>query len=202
MRKKIIGICGSPNSKNSTTMFALEKAIDVCRQSGLETEIIMLGDMQFGGCTDCSGCRKKLTCTLDDDFKNRILPILADPSVGGIIFASPVYFGGVTAQMKALIDRSVMFRRNGFMFSNVVAGVITVGRSRNGGQELAAMELIKSALIQGMIIVPDAPPTSHFGGNLWSGHPDSVEHDEAGISTAVNLGKNVAQLVNKLNHQA
>lgn len=196
---KIIGICGSPKKKNSTTMYSLQKALDECVNAGFETEIISLAENKFYGCSDCGYCRDKLDCSQKDDFTNNILPKLADENVVGIIFASPVYFGGVTSQMKTLMDRSVLFRRNGFRWEKMVAGALTVGRSRNGGQELAAMDIVKNCMIQGMTIVPDASPTSHFGGNLWSGKPEGVETDEIGIQTAMNLGKRIAVTAKKLN---
>jgi len=196
---KIIGISASPKKKDSTTLFALEQAIQVCKYEGIDTEIIDLSQYSFNGCIDCGMCRGKLTCSQNDDFKNKILPILDNKDIKGMIFASPVYFGGVSSQMKAFMDRSVMFRRNGFAFENIVAGAITVGRSRHGGQELAAMDIIKNALIQGMIVVPDASPTSHFGGNLWSGYPDKINKDDVGIKSAINLGKNIIKIVKKLN---
>ena len=191
--KKILGICGSPNKENSTTLFALRKALDVCANEGFDTEIIELSKYRFGGCIDCGACKKKLTCSQKDDFKEQLIPKLSDPAIAGIIFASPVYFGGVTGQMKSFIDRAVIFRRNGFLFANKVAGALTVGRSRNGGQELASLDVIKAALIHGMVVVPDAAPTSHFGANLWSGHADGIEGDSSGQDTAVNLGINMAR---------
>lgn len=195
---KIIGICGSPRKKDSTTLFGLQKALEACAKEGFETEIINLSEYTFGGCTDCDFCRSQLNCLLEDDYTTHILPKLTDNSIVAIIFASPVYFGGVTSQMKAFMDRSVLFRRNGFRWERMVAGALTVGRSRNGGQELAAMDIVKNCMIQGMTIVPDASPTSHFGANLWSGKPDGIETDEIGIQTAINLGKRVAQTAKKL----
>ena len=190
---KIIGVCGSPKKNKSTTLFALNKAMEVCAGEGFETEIIELATLDFNGCKDCGACKKKLACSQKDDFSEQIIPKLQDPNIAGIIFASPVYFGGITSQMKAFIDRAVIFRRNGFLFADKVAGALTVGHSRNGGQELTAMDIVKAALIHGMVVVPDAAPTSHFGANLWSGHPDTIENDQAGIATAVNLAKNMAR---------
>jgi len=195
---KILGICGSPRKANSTTLFALEKALAAVEERGGDTQLLRLSQYTFSGCIDCGVCRKKPDCSIDDDFKQTIIPLLKDPEVKGMIYASPVYFGGVTWQMKAFLDRSVLFRRNGFQFENRVAGVLTVGRSRHGGQELAAMDLVKNCLIHGMIVVPDSSPTSHFGGLLWSGIPGGIENDRMGIETAVNLGKKMAEIVKKL----
>ncbi|MFP4418680.1 MAG: flavodoxin family protein [Chitinispirillaceae bacterium] len=195
---KVVGICGSPKKQNSTTLFGLQKAMDAVAQCGLETEIVSLSRYDFTGCVDCGKCRKEYTCWLDDDFTNTILPLLKDDDIKGMILASPVYFGGVSSQMKTFIDRCVLFRRNGFRFENLIAGVLTVGRSRNGGQELTAMDLVKNAMIQGMTVVSDASPTSHFGGILWSGKTGGIEQDDVGIMTAENMGKRVGELVNKV----
>lgn len=197
----ILGICGSPKKKGSTTLFALKKALSAAEKTGVKTRLLKLADYKFSGCIDCGGCRSKLECSLKDDFSLKIFPILRDPEIKGFIYASPVYFGGVTAQIKAFIDRCVLFRRNDFLFEDKVAGVLTVGKSRHGGQELAALDLIKNCLIQGMIVVPDASPTSHFGGLLWSGKPEGIEKDKMGIQTAHNLGKKVALTIKKLHKE-
>lgn len=195
---KILGICGSPKKNNSTTLFALKKVMETVEEQGVETEILNLADYQFSGCIDCGYCRKQLDCSQKDDFQQHIIKILNQSDISGFVFASPVYFGGISAQMKALIDRSVMFRRNGFIFEDKIAGVLTVGRSRNGGQELAAMDLVKNALIQGMTVIPDGSPTSHFGAIFHSGHKEGIEQDALGMETAENLGKKIASLSKKL----
>ena len=194
---KILGISASPKKNDSTTLFALKKVLEAAENEGVETQLLDLSHYKINGCVDCGYCRNTLDCSQKDDFQKEIINILKDPEIGGIVYASPVYFGGITSQMKALIDRSVMFRRNGFMFEDKFAGVLTVGRSRNGGQELAAMDLIKNALIQGMVVLPDASPTSHFGALLHSGHTDGIENDKMGLDTAVNLGKKMANFVKK-----
>jgi len=196
---KIVGICGSPKGENSTTRFALNKALGAAERLGVTVQLIELKDYQFTGCQDCGLCRKQLDCSLNDDFKHKLLNLFKEKEIKGMIYASPVYFGGVTAQMKAFMDRCIPFRRNGYLFEDRVAGVLTVGKSRHGGQELTAMDLVKNCLIHGMTVVPDRSPTSHFGGMLWSGHPDGIENDKAGIETAENLGKRVAEIALKLN---
>jgi multimeric flavodoxin WrbA len=195
---KILGIAGSPKKSGSTSLQALSHALEQCRELGAETETIVLSDYTFGGCHDCDYCKNKLGCSQKDDFTAHILPKLAEKGIDAIIYASPVYFGGVTAQMKAFIDRSVPLRRNGFLLADKIAGALTIGRSRNGGQELAAMDIVKSCLIHGMTVVPDGAPTSHFGGNLWSGHPEGTSGDDIGMATAANLGKRIAQMAIKL----
>ncbi len=195
---KILGICGSPKKKNSTTLFALNKALEASKAEGVETQLLNLAEYNYSGCKDCGHCKEILDCSLKDDFKNHLLPLLKDSEIKGMIFASPVYFGGVTSQMKSFLDRLISFRRNNFQFENIVAGTLTVGKARHGGQELAAMDIVKNCLIHCMIVVSDASPTSHFGSLLWSGHPDGIENDEIGIRTAVNIGKKVAEIALKV----
>ena len=200
MTMKVLAVCGSPNKKKSTTEFALNKALEVCKEAGLETEMIRLCDYDFSGCIDCKTCKNKLTCSINDDFKNHILPKLDDDNIKGFLFGSPVYIGGMSSQLKMFFDRCLPFRRNGFRFENKIAAAVTVGGSRNGGQELVAIDIIKSCFIYSMIAVPDASPTSHYGANLWGRHPEGIEADETGITTAINTGKKVAEIVKKMNN--
>lgn len=198
---EILGICGSPRKTGSTTRFALGKSLEAVRGHSpeLKTRLVALSDYSFSGCRGCNTrCREGLDCALDDDYRNRIMPLLAHPEVKGLILASPVYFGSVSAQMKAFIDRSLVFRRNNFSLREMVAGPLTVGKSRHGGQELAALDLVKFALIQAMIVVGDAPPTSHFGSMLWSGIEGGIQNDSVGQETAVNLGTRLARTVLRL----
>jgi multimeric flavodoxin WrbA len=196
----VLGICGSPKKENSTTLFGLKKTMEVISGEGIDTEIIPLSQHPFSGCIDCGYCKttREPDCFLDDEYTRSIIPLLKEHTPSGFVFASPVYFGGMSSQLKAFFDRSVIFRRHGFLWENCVAGALSVGRSRHGGQEITEMEILRSALIQGMIAVPDASPTSHFGANLWSGLPQGIEADEAGLATAVNLGYKVAEIVKKL----
>lgn len=195
---KVIGICGSPKRNGSTTLVGLNKAIKEVKKYDIDTEVIELSNYNFSGCNACGACKKTGFCSIDDDFTNKIFPILDSEDVKGFIFGSPVYFGGVTSQMKTFIDRCVIFRRRGFEWENRVAGALTIGNSRNGGQELAAMDIVAFAMIHGMIIVPDASPTSHFGGILHAGGEGGVANDTIGLDTSINLGIKVGEITSKL----
>jgi multimeric flavodoxin WrbA len=118
--------------------------------------------------------------------------------LAGLILATPVYFGGMTAQAKAFLDRCVPLRRNGFMLRNKVGGVLAVGGARNGGQELTIQMVHAAMLVQDMIIVSDGLPTSHFGGTCCSENKPDISGDEYGLTTAANLGRRVAEVAAKL----
>lgn len=196
MELKIIGVSCSPR-KGKSTRFALDAALEAAAESGAATQVIDLAEMTVNGCIACGKCNKELACSQEDDFPD-LIPTLSDPEVGGIIIATPVYFGTMTAQCKAFLDRCVMFRRNGALFRSKVGGVIAVGGFRNGGQETAIHTVHAAMLIQDMIIVGDGFDTFHFGGMVWSGHPGGHENDGTGLASARNLGKRVAEVAGRM----
>ena len=193
---KIIGISASAR-KNKSTHFLLEQCLNELKvateASGkkIEVELIDLAPLKFNGCIACDTCKKGVMCSQQDDYQ-QLIPKLADPEVVGIIVATPVYMGCMSAQAKAFIDRTVMFRRNGFMFKNKLGGVIAVGGSRNGGQELTIQAVHAGMMIHDMIIIGDG---DHFGGAAWGNHPDGYQGDVTGIATAKKLGKRMGEVV-------
>ena len=192
---KIIGVSASPR-KNKSTRFLLEKCLLEVKQTAeslgksLETELVDLAPLKFNGCIACDKCKKGVLCSQQDDFQ-QLIPKFADPTLAGIIIATPVYMGSMTSQAKAFLDRSVLFRRNGFLFKNKLGGVITVGGSRNGGQELTIQAVHGAMMIHDMIIVGNG---SHFGGMAWSNHPDGYQEDTTGIESAKQLGRRITEV--------
>lgn len=195
---KILGISCSPR-KEQTTYAALDVCLTSARSidSSIDTQLIELAGLDIRPCVACGGCKKTLACTIKDDFSS-LIPVLSDKEVGGMIIGTPVYFGSMTAQCKAFLDRCVMFRRNGWIFQDRVAGVLAVGGVRNGGQELTMQAVQAACLCHDMICVSDGRETAHFGAALWSGGPDGLENDAIGLETTRNLGRRVAELACRL----
>jgi multimeric flavodoxin WrbA len=177
----------------------METCLQAAREAvpGIETVLIELSDLKINGCLSCGLCTKALKCSQEDGFE-KIIPVLSDQGMGGMIIATPVYFGSMTSQCKAFLDRYVMFRRNGFLLRNKVGGVIAVGGVRNGGQELTILTVHTAMLVQDMVVVSEGKPTSHYGATLWSGHPDGIEKDAFGLETARNLGKRVSEVAARM----
>jgi multimeric flavodoxin WrbA len=193
---KIIGVSASAR-KNRSTHFLLAQSLDEVRLASeasgkrIATAQIDLAPLKINGCIACDACQKKgVMCSQRDDFQS-LIPQLADPEVAGIILATPVYMGSMSSQAKAFVDRTVLFRRNGFMFKNRLGGVITVGGARHGGQELTIQAVQAAMMIHGMIIVGDG---EHFGGAAWSHHPDGYQGDATGIASARDLGRHMAEI--------
>lgn len=196
---KITGINTSPRKGQSTFRILTESLKAVKGLSDeIETEIIEVGKLDIKGCQGCGYCKTHFDCQTKDDFQ-AMIPKLADENIKGIIIATPVYMGSMTSQCKAFLDRTVLFRRNGFKFKNRIGGVIAVGGVRNGGQELAIQAVHAAMLTHDMVIVGDGNDTSHFGCTGWSGIEGGIEKDELGLLTAQNLGKKVAEMLMRLN---
>ncbi len=188
---KITGFVGSPRDGNTKKL--TEAALDAAKAAGAETQLIHIGKMNISPCKACDACKKAGKCVIEDDFQ-KAEELLA--SADGVIFGSPVYFGGVSAQMKAFMDRTRSLRRRNVL-KDKVGGAVAVGASRNGGQETTIRQIHNFFFIQEMLVVSDVV-TAHYGGTGVAGAVQDVAEDKFGIETARNLGAHVADVVKKL----
>jgi multimeric flavodoxin WrbA len=102
---KVLGIFGSPR-KGGNTDLLLEEALKGAEQEGAEVERLRLTDFSVTPCIECHGCDPTGDCVIPDDMQ-KIYPKLLEADI--VILASPIFFYGVTAWTKALIDRSQAF---------------------------------------------------------------------------------------------
>lgn len=108
----------------------------------------------------------------------------------GVIAGSPVYFGTMAAELKAVFDQFVGVRKK--MEGKIGAAFATSG-DPSGGKETTLMSVIQALLIYGMIVVGDPlDATGHYGVSCV-GAPD-----KDALMNAALLGKRVASLVKKL----
>ena len=98
---KVLGIAGSPRRGGNTDLL-LEQAMVGAKSVGAETETIVLSKLSIEPCRHCDGCLAEGQCVIDDDMQS-IYPKLRQAD--RIILASPMFFMGITAQAKAMIDR-------------------------------------------------------------------------------------------------
>jgi len=98
---KIVGIGGSPRKSGNSDVL-LDEALDGARSAGASTEKIILNELNFKGCQECGGCRDTGVCVVKDDMQFVYQRIEGSD---GLIIASPIFFGSLTAQLKAMIDR-------------------------------------------------------------------------------------------------
>jgi multimeric flavodoxin WrbA len=97
----ILGIAASPRRHgNSETL--LDAALKGAEAEGASIKKIVLSTMRISPCRGTGECTAKGDCILRDDMVYVLKSIKASD---GVIVASPVYFGSVSAQLKAMIDR-------------------------------------------------------------------------------------------------
>ena len=103
---KITVITGSPRKKGNT--FAMvDSFIKAAESKGHEVVRFDAAMMNIGGCHACMTCFKTgKACSFDDDF-NVIAPQILDADA--IVYAMPVYWYSIPAQIKGVIDKVFSF---------------------------------------------------------------------------------------------
>ena len=103
MSKNILVISTSPRKNGNSALLAEEFARGAA-DAGHQVEIITLRDKNIGFCHACDACMKNGgKCILKDDM-TEILDLYQKADV--LVLATPVYFYGISAQMKTFIDRT------------------------------------------------------------------------------------------------
>jgi multimeric flavodoxin WrbA len=97
----VLGISGSPR-RNGNTELLIKEFMRGAEASGHKTELIILSELKISPCTSCGTCQKTGKCIIDDDMQLMHKKLL---EADCIVFASPIYFCGVSAQLKSFIDR-------------------------------------------------------------------------------------------------
>ena len=98
---KVLGISGSPRRDGNTELL-LKEFLRGAEENGLETGLNILSELNISPCTSCDLCRKDGQCAINDDMQSMYSKLL---EADYIVLASPIYFSGVSAQMKCCIDR-------------------------------------------------------------------------------------------------
>ena len=98
---KVLGIAGSPRRGGNTDML-LAEVMKGAASKGAEVKTIVLNNLKITPCQHCDACLEKGECRIKDDMQ-AIYQEFEQADI--IVLASPIQFMGVTAQMKAMIDR-------------------------------------------------------------------------------------------------
>ncbi|MCE5277865.1 MAG: flavodoxin family protein [Planctomycetaceae bacterium] len=121
---KILAILGSPRGDKSNTAMLLDAAIASARNAGAEVTRLSLATMKVQPCCGCERCHEIGACGIRDDFA---AVRTALDEANGIILASPNYMRGVTAQLKALMDRCSAAVHCQTMTAKYAAAIVTSG---------------------------------------------------------------------------
>ena len=99
---KVLALAGSPH-RPSNSEALMQAAIEGASETGeAEVHTFQVARMTISPCRACGGCSKTGECVIRDDMQ-RIYPLLRGAE--RLIIASPIFFGSVTAWLKAVFDR-------------------------------------------------------------------------------------------------
>ena len=105
--KKIIIIDGGPR-KNMNTAKLLQRFVEGAKSvsNDIEVKTIRLYDLDYKGCMSCMACKLKGKASNICRFKDALTPVLEEiAQADGLVLGSPIYFGEVTGQMRAFLER-------------------------------------------------------------------------------------------------
>jgi len=109
--------------------------------------------------------------------------------------ATPVYNGGVSSQIKTVMDRcraAVAADKN--FFKGKIGMGIAVGGDRAGGQELALLQIHNFYILNGMIPVSGGFFGANLGATFWSRDTlEGVKQDEEGFRSLKKTVKRFAE---------
>ncbi len=105
--KKIIIIDGGPR-KNMNTAKLLQRFAEGAKTAGndIEVKTVRLYDFDYKGCMSCMACKLKGKASTICRFRDALTPVLEEiAQADGLALGSPIYFGEVTGQMRAFLER-------------------------------------------------------------------------------------------------
>lgn len=103
-----------------------------------------------------------------------------------LIIGSPAYYSNVTAQLKALFDRSFVFE-NRKLLEGKLGGAIAAGRGEGGGQSLVLSIIYNYYLSSGALCVP----CEINGLSAKADKPGEILKQENRLRQARVLGENI-----------
>ena len=145
---KVLGIMGSPRYGGNTELL-LDSALIGAKEAGADVEKIRLCELDISPCKECHGCDEKGECVVKDDMQ-LLYPKLI--SADRLFLASPVFFMGVSAQTKAMIDRCQCIWVRRYRLKQTIGKgrefrkgfFLSVGGSRNPDNFLGAVKTVKA----------------------------------------------------------
>ncbi len=186
---KVLGIVCSPR-KTGNTEVLVKEALDSAHKLGAEIEMIKVSDVNIMPCDGCETCEITGECKIEDDMQGIYTKLLQSD---GIIIGSPVYWWGLTAQAKIIIDRTFVFRK-GRRLRNKVAGAVVV--ARQVGASNAFSELTDFFGLHRMIPARSMGPRTEeelakeWGGGViaYADKPGEVINNQQAMARAQSLG--------------
>ena len=190
----ILGLCGSPRS--GATEYVIKETLKMIESKGYKTEFYTIKDKEIRYCIHCDYCLQKKGCIFDDDM-DLLYKLLKEAE--GIIIGTPVYNGGITAQTKAVLDRTrAIVAADPKVLEGKKGIAVAIGGDRIGGQELAIQQILTFYLLNGIIPLSGGFFGANIGATFWSKDTlEGVKSDEEGFKS---LKKTVKRFLNYIDN--
>lgn len=179
---KVLLVNGSPHEHGTTERGLLEVA-RALQESGVESEIVWIGNKAIAGCIGCGVCRKQGKCFVEDGVNEFVEKAKA---ADGFVFGSPVHYASAGGAITSFMDRA--FYSGGAAFRYKPAAAIVACR-RAGGTATFDM-LNKYFTINCMPVV-----SSNYWNEIHGSNASDAEKDLEGMQIMRVLGYNMAWLL-------
>jgi multimeric flavodoxin WrbA len=131
----VVAVVGSPRGDGNSVAL-VDAALGELTARGACCSRILLGEQRIAPCLGHDSCADHEACPLGDDAAAVLERVY---SAAGLILATPVYYENVSAQMKALMDRSVFRFSHGLWLRAEVVGLMAVTAETGLDDALDAM---------------------------------------------------------------
>lgn len=162
--KKIIAINGSPHT-DGNTYYLLSRLGEEIKKNGVDFELYDLQEALLETKVPfCICCKTPCDRSCYAGTKLETIYQMCQEA-DGIIFGSPVYFGSMSAQLKAFFDKTRDLRGKKALVGKIACAV-SVGATKYGGQQSTLRAIQDCCMVLGMTIVTDADEElgcGHFG---------------------------------------
>ena len=183
-KPSIVILQGSPRAKGNTARLADEIAKGAGTKAKVET--FFLQSLNLAPCTACQGCQKPGSkgCVIDDDM-GKIYA--ATQAADAIVFASPIYWFTLSAQLKTVMDRFyALAKRDGHRFAGKRIGLAFT----YGGDDLLDSGCINAIrTFQDIFAFINAPITGMVYGSTAT---DPIHTNKLVMQKARELGSKLA----------
>ncbi len=130
---KVIILNGSPRIKGNTRILLKEfESGCIDNMEGTNIEFIDLSNKSVKPCEACDACQKTAVCIHKDD-TNTLMKSLTEADT--IIFGTPVYWWGMSAQLKTMVDKFYTWQGLDYKVPDKQIGIITVGGAAVGDEQ-------------------------------------------------------------------
>ena len=186
---KVVGISGSPR-KGGNTECLVNECLSEFEKHGWTIAKHYLSEKTIHPCLGCDSCAENGVCVIDDDDARALFRDLL--SGDAVIIGSPVYYRNISAQVKAVFDRTYAYGHS--VMEGKPGGAIAVGRGEGAGQAMTLMIIYNYMLSCGGL-----PVSGELNGlSARADKPGDIMTQERRLSQARTLAQNVMKYAEKL----